>query len=213
MRKQIFFWCLFLVSMQGFAQQGYWYLGGRGGYASQTRKSSTATNTQKESNWSFSPEIGVWLSDRVQFGLGINYAGSKAPTANFTNGTIYPGTAYTSAFGGTLYWRYFFLQGEFRPFAGLNFTYLPGKNRQDYDQNQSPPIEDGKGTSLSWGVNLQAGFSYALSDRVAAVGSFGLFGYTSYNSKIGTTERTINSFGGDFSTLGNRFTVGIYFTL
>jgi hypothetical protein len=50
------------------------------------------------------------------------------------------------------------------------------------------------------------------------IGSFGVLGFDSTTSgkddvAAGTTKTVTNSFGLDASTLGNRFTVGFYYTL
>jgi hypothetical protein len=70
-------------------------------------------------------------------------------------------------------------------------------------------------TSLfTFGANLNAGFAYALAPRVTVVGSFGALGFQSETEKNKATDvkKTTNSFGLDASSLGNRFTVGVYYT-
>lgn len=188
-----------LLTTFAIAQTGSWYAGGNIGL--NTTKTKIETNGSKSdgttiNSWSFSPEMGTFFSDHVQVGLGITIQGTKEEDVS-----------KSAEFGGTLYGRYFFGAGNFRPFAALNIQALPG-NAEQLKAN----IEF---STFRFGINANAGFGYALSDKVTAVGSFGLLGFSSYTQKNKNTDvKTItNNFGLDAGTLGNRFTIGIYFTL
>ncbi len=174
---------IILGSIAANAQKGSWYAGGNVGLSSSKVKGSDA----KSSSWNFSPEVGTFLTDNVQLGVGLTLLGSKT------------GDTYKSSqTGATVYSRYFFGSNAFRPFVGLNVSALPGKvtnNNVERDIN-------------TFGANINAGFGYALSSKVTAVGSFGTLGF----STTKTGDVTTNNFGLNAGTLGERFNVGIYYT-
>lgn len=191
------------------AQEGSWYIGGNLGFNSS--KTSTEINGNKKDDyknteWSFAPEVGTFLSNNLQVGIGLNFGGIKRTHYN----SMLDKEHSISRFGGTIYSRYFFGQGNFRPFLGANFTILPGTSKHISTTN----VEDKRNT-LDWGVNLNAGFAYALSSRVTVVGSFGAIGFSqnSTSSSNGNIKQKTSGFGFENAgTLGNRFTVGVYYT-
>lgn len=190
------------------AQQGSWYIGGNAGY-SQKNQSAEVNGTKqtytRNSEWSFSPEIGTFLTNNLQLGLGLNIGGLKYEEIA-TSSII-----KSNRTGGTLYSRYFFGEGNFRPFLGVNLSVLPGKSVYSM-----PFASDVKSTTMDWGANFNAGFAYALSPSVTAVGSFGAIGYSKSTSQMeGSSTKTIQEGFGfeNAGTLGNRFTIGIYYTL
>ncbi|MES1220756.1 MAG: outer membrane beta-barrel protein [Bacteroidota bacterium] len=194
------------ISAASKAQTGSWYVGGNVGFSSSQSKlsvGSTSDNTGKKSGWSFSPEIGTFLTDHIQLGLGLTFSGSK------NNDQQFPETVVTTnSYGGTLYSRYFFGKDAFKPFVGVNVSALPGKSKTAYGNTST------ESKTFDFRSNINAGFGYALSKKVTAVGSFGFLGFESNTEKMsGGAKSTTRSFGLDAGTLGNRFTVGIYYTL
>jgi hypothetical protein len=189
------------------AQQGSWYIGGNAGYSQKKQGievNGSKTNHYSSSEWTFSPEIGTFLTNNLQLGLGLNGGGEKMK--DLVNGSI----TKASRTGGTLYSRYFFGQGNFRPFLGVNVSVLPGTVTES-----NPLVADAKFTKMTWGANLNAGFAYALSSVVTAVGSFGALGYSSTTTKAegSSNKQYVEGFGFENAgTLGNRFTIGIYYT-
>jgi hypothetical protein len=182
------------------AQQGSVYFGGSVGFNSYTEINKDSSGSVKEpavTTWVFSPEIGTFLSDNIQLGVALNILGSKDENQK------------KSGFGGTPYCRYFFDGDEFRPFIGLNATFLTQKNTIEYFSNTSVV------NSFGVGANFNGGFSYALSDRITAVGSLAFLGFNSVTSQIeGDDDKTtVNIFGINANTLGNYFNIGLYFTL
>ena len=183
MKKVFLVAAIILGSIGANAQKGSWYAGGNVGLSSSKVKDSDI----KASSWNFSPEVGTFLTDNVQLGAGLTLMGAK-------NGDLYK----SSQTGATVYSRYFFGSNAFRPFVGLNVSVLPGKvtsNNIERDMN-------------SFGANINAGFGYALSPKITAVGSFGTLGFSSTK----TGDITTNNFGLNAGTLGERFNVGIYYT-
>lgn len=194
MKRIIFALALFSVSTFSFAQKGSWYIGGNAGFSSYSAKSRSTTIT-KATRWSFSPEVGTWFSDHVQAGVGLTLRGTDYSESAFAD------EIFT---GGTLYGRYWWKPGStFRPFAGLNIPILPGKRTENNIETNI----------FNVGANLNAGFGFALSPRVTAVGSLALLGFNSQTSKVSGIKLTENNFDFMVNSLGQRFDIGIYLTL
>jgi len=203
---------LVLSALTAHAQKGSIYLGGQAGFNSTSTKfdnGRTTTTTGKASNWSFSPEVGTFLTNQVQLGVGFTFSGSRQETPSFNNGT----TINTiNRYGGTVYSRYFFGEGNFRPFLGLNVSLLPGNSR--YENNGFGNTVS-RSSTFDVGANLNAGFAYGLNKRLTVLGSFGTFGFqNSVAKEEGTNNKTTTTdFGLNVNTLGNLFTIGVYYTL
>jgi hypothetical protein len=207
LKKTIIAMALVATTLSANAQRGSWYAGGAVGFSSETQKtenSGTETKGPQTTDWSFRPEVGTFLTDNVQVGIGLTLGGSKVDQRGTT--TNVSKSMYT---GGTIYGRYFFGKAAFRPFVGVNISVLPGTTEN----------ETGSGTIkykiMTMGANLNAGFSYALAPRVCVVGSFGTLGFQRETSKLdGSDAKTTKTTAGlDASTLNERFNVGVYYTL
>lgn len=204
---------LTLCTTAAHAQKNSFYIGGQAGFNSTTTtldNNGTSTTTSKLNNYSFSPEIGTFLTNQVQLGVGFTFSGSKQETPNATVvGTTLSSTV--NRYGGTVYSRYFFGEGNFRPFVGVNVSLLPGNSTVESVGVTNPTA---KYNTLDFGANLNAGFGYGLTKRLAVVGSFGTFGFQSSTSKQegSNVKITTNNFGLNANTLGNLFTVGVYYT-
>jgi hypothetical protein len=201
---------LVLSAFAAQAQKGSFYIGGQAGFNSTTTTAdngSTTTTTSKLNNWSFSPEVGTFLTNQVQLGVGFTFSGSKQETPAVNNSL----NDITNRYGGTVYGRYFFGEGNFRPFVGLNASVLPGSRRIERNGFVSSTTNF---TTLDLGANLNAGFGYGLNKRLTVIGSFGTFGFQRSTSKQDNTDNktTTTNFGLNANTLGNLFTVGVYYT-
>lgn len=193
------------------AQKNSFYIGGQAGFNSTTTTDNTkgiSTTTNKLNNYSFSPEVGTFLTNQVQLGVGFTFSGSKQEMPYAVGNTS---STTINRYGGTVYSRYFFGEGNFRPFVGLNASLLPGNSTVD---NGGVASGRTKYSTLDFGANLNAGFGYGLTKRLAVVGSFGTFGFQSSRSKEDGTDNkiTTTNFGLNANTLGNLFTVGVYYT-
>lgn len=202
---------LLLSAAAASAQQGSFYIGGQAGFNSRSTKvdnGNSTTTTGKSDNYSFSPEVGTFLTNNVQLGAGFTFSGSTQENLLPTTGTA---QTKTKRFGATVYSRYFFGEGNFRPFLGLNVSALPGNSTVE---SGGLPNTTTKYNTLDLGANLNAGFGYGLSERLTVVGSFGTFGFQRSTSeeKGSDVKITTNDFGLNVNTLGNLFTVGIYYT-
>ncbi len=197
-----------LVSISATAQKGSWYLGGNAGISSSQSKrevNGISTETGKNTSWSFSPELGTFLTDHVQLGLGITLMGSKSDAQN----TPVSGISRNISYGATLYSRYFFGKEAFKPFVGVNVYALPGKSKYTFASSTS------EAKNFNFGANINAGFGYAISKRFTTVGSFGFLGYDhSTSEQVGSNVKNkSSSFGLDAGTLGSRFNIGFYYTI
>ena len=200
--------CLGAIGGASFAQQGSWYIGGNAGFSSTQEKTETSSVTldgAKYTSWSFSPEVGTFLTNNFQLGVALSLAGDKRE-ANDALKTTDRG----SMLGGTVYGRYFFNTGAFRPFIGVNVSALPGSQI-----TSRTGAADLKTKTMNLGANLNAGFALALSPVVTAVGSFGAVGFNQFTSEVdgSNVKHTSTTFGfKDAGTLGQRFNIGIYYT-
>ncbi|MFK7002053.1 outer membrane beta-barrel protein [Flavobacterium oreochromis] len=195
-----------LITSSAFAQKGSFYVGGQVGYSS-TKTKVESTTLSEGTTWNFSPEVGTFLTNNIQLGVGFTTQGTKRDIQNREE--------KENQYGGTIYSRYFFGEGSnaFRPFVGVNVGLLPG-NSTVIIKNNSASIET-KNNTFELNTNLNAGFGYALSPKITVVGSLGLLGFTSHTSKDSETnvKAETNTFNFDLNSLGNRFNVGLYYTL
>lgn len=195
------------------AQKGSFYIGGQAGFNSTSTtvdNNGTSTTTGKLNNYSFSPEIGTFLSNQLQLGVGFTFSGSTQENPS-TTGVGASASTNINRFGGTVYARHFFGAGNFRPFLGVNVSVLPGNSTV---QSGGVANSTTKYNTFDLGANLNAGFGYGLTERLTVVGSFGTFGYQRSTAKQEDRDyrTTTNNFGLNVNTLGNLFTVGVYYT-
>jgi len=202
---------LALSTLAAHAQKNSFYVGGQAGFNSTSindEDNGITITTSKSNNYTFSPEVGTFLTNQVQLGIGFTFSGSRQETPITLTS---PGLTTTiNRYGGTIYSRYFFGEGTFRPFIGLNASVLPGNSTTEYLGGGTI-----RANTLDLGANLNAGFGYGLTKRVTLVGSFGAFGFQRTTSKRenSNAKTTTNNFGLNANTLGNLFNVGLYFTL
>lgn len=210
--KHFFTAALVLGAFTAQAQQGSFYIGGQAGFNSSTTEldnNGNRTTTRKTNNYSFSPEVGTFLTNQVQLGVGFTFSGSKQESLAVLGS---PSTR-TNRYGGTVYSRYFFGEGNFRPFLGLNASVLPGNST--LETTGVAGVTTTRSNTLDLGANLNAGFAFGLNTRFAVVGSFGTLGFQRSTSKQENSnlKTTTTDFGLNANTLGNLFTVGVYYTI
>lgn len=200
MKKVLFIFAL-ATSMTTYAQtspqKGSWYLGGSAGFS--MGSTTQANTTLKRSSWSLSPEVGTFVTDHIQIGMGVT-AGGSSNDHSITN------NIKSLQFGGSVYGRYLFGDGAFRPFLGINGSFLAGQNKYNTGNTQSD--------LMTIGANFSAGFAYYVTPRIGIFGSIGVLGYT-FTKEVypSTPSRVTNDFGFNASTLGNRFNIGMYYTI
>lgn len=209
--KHFFTAALVLSALTAQAQKGSLYIGGQAGFNTSNTEveiNGSSNTIRKDNNYSFSPEIGTFLTNQVQLGVGFTFSGSRQEVPRPLGNA---GSVKTNRYGGTVYSRYFFGEGNFRPFLGLNASVLPGNSTEE---SGGSVVSTTKYTTLDLGANLNAGFAYGLNTRFTVVGSFGTLGFQRSTSKRDDInyKTTTTDFGLNANTLGNLFTVGVYYT-
>jgi outer membrane protein W len=173
-----------------FAQSGSWYVGG-----SASLRNSKPENGTGTTSWGFSPEVGTFLSNQIQVGGALRFTGGS-------NDFI------SKSFGITPYGRYFFQEGKsFRPFLGAGLPF----SRSNGQVVSGTTVFDLE--SQSFGLSLNGGFAYGISDKWAVLGSLGFLQFLRTSSKLNIGPKS-NSFDTNLgvNTLGNPFNIGIYYT-
>lgn len=183
------------------AQKGNWFIGGNASFSTQKSKTEYSPQTTSEvssSIWSVSPEIGTYLSDRLQLSVGLQYGRSKGKS----DGTVFSKNQH---YGLRSNLRNFFGKKAFRPFIGAEANFIKTEDLRIYT---SPDP-----TSYRYALNATAGFGYALSKKWTAIASIGILGYQYDVSKSAGRKYTNHSFGFDLGTLDNRVGVGFQYNL
>jgi outer membrane protein W len=201
MKKQLIVAALLLTTQFLKAQKDSWYVGGQVGFSSTQNKQTnggTTTDNGKVSSWSFSPEVGTFLTNHVQVGVGLLLRGQNADAQG-----VITNKNKVNSYGGLLYGRYFWGKNTFRPFAGVRFEYTGGKSENTFGN----VVTESKTTEF--GAAINSGFSYNLSKKVFVVG----FNYSSSEPQNSNIKNKQTNFGFDINSLGNRFDIGLYVTL
>ncbi|MDF3028646.1 MAG: hypothetical protein K0S23_2953 [Fluviicola sp.] len=195
--KRIILLATFISAAIAFGQKGSWYLGGSTGISSILKQPRSIIS--KSASWSFSPEVGTFVSDQIQIGLGLTVSG-------YRNSFIPANILDNMQFGGRIYGRYVFGKASFKPFVGISTNYL----------GRASNLSSGFGSTGKlniFNVSLNAGFAYSVSPRFSIFGSVGVFGFThSRTGFIKTPDQTSNNFSFNSGAPGGRLTVGIYYT-
>lgn len=199
--KKITFIAALLLGASVYGQKGSWYLGGSAGVS--MGDSRNGGLSQKRSAWNVSPEVGTFLTNNIQLGLGVGYGSSSISVKDQYQTKM-------EGFGGNIHSRYLFGENTFRPFLGIGVSYsngssITGTYMGPYDGYI--PI-NGASKQQTFNASLTAGFFYNLSPRFSLYGSINVLGYN--HMKVG--DQVYRDLGFNASTIGNRFSVGIYYT-
>lgn len=208
MFRKLIFLLICLQVLQGQAQKNSWYIGGSAGFSSGQTKQITGgvtNNLGKGTFWNFSPEFGTFITEHFQTGLAIILQGENGDNQDPAS----PRISKDNSYGASIYGRYFFGKNSFKPFAGINVAALSGKKELEL------LIGTSKSDIFTFTAGFNAGFGYSLSERFTALGSFGFLGFSHFTEKpIGGSDKFVSTlFDFNVSSLGNRFTIGIYYTL
>jgi hypothetical protein len=200
MKKTLILILMVAISSVALAQQGSWYIGGLAGFSSSKSEDSGSGAESVNTSWWFSPEVGTFLRDDIQFGIALGIGGSKyAIDGDDVSKTI--------QFDPTVYGRKFFkITDNFSTFAGLYLSLISEK-----DTDIGPDIET---KTSGFGARVGIGVAYALSPRFTAVGQYGILGFQSTKDEVDGDEVSKNTdfdFGVN-TTGGSVFNVGIYYT-
>ena len=133
----------------------------------------TDDNGEKTTTYKIAPEVGYKLNDNWAFGLVLEYSDFDNDVCQYG---IQPYARYT-----------FYKNGAFSAFADGCFAYIKAEN--------------GGFDAKGWGIGIEPGIAYNLSDNFSIIAHFGNLGYTDI-------EET-KSFGFE---LDNELTFGLYYS-
>lgn len=186
-----------------YGQKGSWYLGGSAGVSMGDSRNGGVS--QKRSAWNVSPEVGTFLTDHIQLGLGAGYGMSTITNKEQSQ-------TKSEGFGGNIHSRYLFGENTFRPFLGVGVSYSNGSAITGTylgPENGYIVLPYGSLKQQTFNASFTAGFFYDLSPRFSLYGSINVIGYN--QTKIGDQNYRDLGFNAT-SALGNRFSVGMYYT-
>jgi len=168
------------------------YVGGSVGFNS---SKSTARNAEAVTSYSLSPEVGYFFMENMAAGLRLGINGSSQKD-NFSS----------TAFGVGAYVRKFWNASDnLHIFVGLGVDYAAGTVKDE------TPINGPDQKLNTFGAGLDLGLWYHLSERWSLVGRIGTLGFSSTsnpdNDQVGSTD-----FGLNVNTLGNPFSIGVYYS-
>ncbi|WP_343634423.1 outer membrane beta-barrel protein [Fluviicola sp.] len=185
-----------------YGQKGSWYLGGSAGAS--MGNTTNGGLSQKRATWNVSPEVGTFLTDHIQLGFGIGYAGSSVSNKDQTKTKSY-------GLGGSIHSRYLFGKNNFKPFLGIGVSYNAGRSSTATywgPENGYIVFPNDSYNQQTLNASLTAGFFYDLSPRFSVFGSMNVLGYNEMHYG-GSVFRDL---GFNASTLASRFSIGLYYT-
>lgn len=123
------------------------YIGGNVGFM------KTDNDGDKTTNFQIAPDFGYVLNDSWSFGLALGFADMESGDFLGKQYTVSPYARYT-----------FYRSGALSVFADGVFDYL----------NLKPEVGD---SYNGWGLSIEPGIAYGLSDKFSVVAKFGSLGY------------------------------------
>ncbi len=155
-----------------------------------TTSGTTTVNGDSQFKWNFAPEVGYYLSDNLAIGLslGIESSSVTSPISDTANSVTSSITWVVSPFA-----RYSFAKtGNFSFFGEGNLIIGGGSSQV----TTGSTILQGPATS-TFGIGVQPGIFYDLSDKVSLIATLGGLSYsnagTSETIGTGTTAVTTTS--------------------
>lgn len=182
---------LFTMVLSAQTSMGSKYIGGTVGFSSTKAK---ATGSEAQTSWSLSPELGYFIQDNLALGIRLNLGGTSQ------------GDNSSSTLGGGLYARKFWdVSDNFNIFVGANLGYDGSTNKSKVGTTTF----ESKSNTL--GVFLDLGMTYQVSEKWTIIGRLGTLGFNS-TSDPDNDQAGSSSFGLNVNTLGNPFSVGMYYS-
>lgn len=153
-----------------------------------------ATGSEAQTSWSLSTELGYFIQDNLALGIRLNLGGTSQ------------GDNSSSTLGGGLYARKFWdVSDNFNIFVGANLGYDGSTNKSKVGTTTF----ESKSNTL--GVFLDLGMTYQVSEKWTIIGRLGTLGFNS-TSDPDNDQAGSSSFGLNVNTLGNPFSVGMYYS-
>ena len=185
----------------GFSK-GNMFLEGNLSFGSSTSTDSfngTDDEENKNSNLSFTPKFGYFISDKLALGAELMVGNTKNENTQF--GTPNVVTENTSStFGAGVFARYYFLDlgQRFKTFTEVGLGFGSGKNEVNGTETSS---------SNGFGLGVDLGINYFVTEKMAI--TFGLNNVLAYNSNKSETpagsETKSSGLSGNLNTFNNFF--------
>jgi outer membrane protein len=185
----------------GFSK-GNMFLEGNLSFGSSTSTDSfngTDDEENKNSNLSFTPKFGYFISDKLALGAELMVGNTKNENTQF--GTPNVVTENTSStFGAGVFARYYFLDlgQRFKTFTEVGLGFGSSTNETNGTETSS---------SNGFGLGVDLGINYFVTEKMAI--TFGLNNVLAFNSNKTETpggfENKSNGFSGNLNTFNNFF--------
>ncbi len=154
------------------------------------------TTEVKNNNFTFSPKVGYFLSDKLALGVELGVGSGKEET---TVGNVSTEDK-TNSFNAGVFARYYFLDlgQRFKTYTEAGLGFGSGKSETDGTENYK---------DNNFGIGIDLGINYFVTEKFAI--NFGLNNVLSYNSNKrefpGGGETKSNSFNGNLNVFNNFF--------
>jgi hypothetical protein len=167
---------LFSFSAQAQLSAGNVMLGGSANFGMRSYPESQG-NTQRETYFGFSPQVGYFLSSRVAAGFFLGYNGYRSQWQSSQHSTKRQNNQYSV---GPFVRVYHMVSEKAGFFGQLSGSYHYGRHR---DWEESTGWRE-RQTASSFGANFRPGFTYFISRKLAAELAFGNVSYSESLSEI-----------------------------
>lgn len=187
------------------------YVGGSLGFSSQkttaeyTEDNVTVSADASSTTFTFSPEVGYKLNDKMAVGLALGFTTGSADDTENLDATI-----KNTEFSIKPYFRYTFAQwNKVSLFADAELGFSTGKDTYEYSEDNVTVSTDQKYSGFHFAI--VPGIAYQANEKISVVAKLGNglgYWYTKYepsdNLSVSTSE-----FGLNLNSLG--LTLGVYY--
>ena len=159
------------------------WLGGSTGFASGSHSDDNdKLNDYSTTSWSFGPEFGFMLNDKMAIGLALTVKGQSASYEDTKKTEIASGGFEVNPF-----FRYYFAGNDKLKFFGqLNVAI--GSGTRTTSVITAPVTPDKEVSYGTFGAGVNVGVQYWLKDNWSILSSIGVLGYESTVHKDGTKD-------------------------
>ncbi len=160
----------------------------------------TDIEENKNSNLSFTPKFGYFISDKLALGAELSIGSSKNENTDFTTSPNVVTENTTNNFGAGVFARYYFLDlgQRFKTFTEVGVGFGSAKNETNGTETSS---------SNGFGLGVDLGINYFVTEKMAI--TFGLNNVLAFNSSKSETpagaETKSNGLSGNLNSFNNFF--------
>lgn len=187
----------------GFAKGNMFLEGNLSFNSTKSTESFAGTDIEedKNSNFSFNPKFGYFISDKLALGAELSVGSTKNENTDFTTTPNTITETKTNTFGAGVFARYYFLElGErFKTFTEVGLGFGSGKAETNGTET---------GTANQFGLGVDLGMNYFVTEKMAI--TFGLSDVLAFNSGkteagVGGMETKTSGISGNFNVFNNFF--------